>query len=1148
MDTQQKLKEIDLALGRLQSEKSFDNAEKVVHAIANLLSLGQLKRLPYRSEKMGEKSKTWYQNAIGHTNIQATFEFLHADNDLPIDLKLFWLRQEKRYIISASANLSSNYEDSPIFSDKNIGIDIFLSPELDKITIALSSEYKLRIVEMSGKLSPTQMEVLAHWDQPFDRRNKKAIHEALWESFNIEPLNKKFYTVISQKFTELVQHLDHNGVTTEDAKQFTNRLIGRLIFCWFLRKKKIISEKYNYFDVGKLTSDEYYNKVLKILFFSVLNTPKDLANRKETILDFGVDLETPYLNGGLFEEHSIDSSIKVSFPNNFFKEFYSVLDHYNFTTDESTSDYQQVAVDPEMLGRIFENLLAELSTETGESARKAKGAFYTRREVVDFMCRASLRSYLATSLENVGLEATESESINEQLLSVSDAEYALYKKNESYDLIQVKHRDKILNALDTITVIDPACGSGAYPIGMMQLIYRCYERIFPESKFDPIETKKRILRNSIFGVDIEPMAVEISRLRAWLSIIVDEEDANNVQALPNLDFKFICANSLVHLDSSASITIGKNTNQITFGAEGEESLEQRIRELRSKYFLATNHTEKLKIQKGISELISKYTVHIENKSRRFKQLHSFDFFNLFKCAEFFDSSYMFGIENGFDIVIGNPPYVSTKGDSQNLKALLVQEYGFFDDLYSHFYFRGLELCKQGGVLSYITSKTFWTIQSKRNLRDLLLENNLQIVYDTANPFDSVMVDTCVIVVQKREVQNAEIAFLKSEGDYLKPPRAIVEKKLYLEAVNRVIFEPTQINLKIHHKYSNTVKGLMEKWWPMINTSKNITKYTSILEKNRTALKPGDIVLLGQVTEGGQGLATANNGRYVGVISTSKEAIRIKATRIQKFLKFVNNKGVRGYGNTLATVQEKLNKLSEPETRELFDTMKVKYGRDIFGQGFIYRVVSPPEVADLDKLTELEKKNGIKGTRTFVPYDKGDKDGNRWYLKTPYYIDWSFKNVELLKKDPKARYQGHQFYFREGFCWTNVLNPNSRLIKAKLKGRSVNDVGSMALYSVSSCVSDKYCVCLINSSPIFDYYRTFINSSVNIQINDLRQIPMVIPTKEQLANFEQLFDKAYNAQMSHFDGSITKAQANKTLEEIQKELDVKVIDLYGLDNQ
>ncbi len=244
--------------------------------------------------------------------------------------------------------------------------------------------------------------------------------------------------------------------------------------------------------------------------------------------------------------------------------------------------------------------------------------------------------------------------------------------------------------------------------------------------------------------------------------------------------------------------------------------------------------------------------------------------------------------------------------------------------------------------------------------------------------------------------------------------------------------------------------------------------------------------------------------------------------------------------------------SENEIWQIFDKAKEKFGRDIFGQGFIYRITNDELIADIAKLNDDEKADGINSPKCFVPYDKGDKDGNRWYLPTPYYIAWSKENVKFLKENSGKKGEGMpvvrnpQFYFKEGFCWNNVLlpkNEESMFIKCRIKQKSVNDVASMSLYAQID-LPNFYFVALLNSKFMYDYLKTFINASVNLQINDFRQIPIIIPNKEQLAEFEALFDIAYQAQKDKFEKGI---DSTETLKSLQPKLDSLVYKLYGVDN-
>jgi len=422
--------------------------------------------------------------------------------------------------------------------------------------------------------------------------------------------------------------------------------------------------------------------------------------------------------------------------------------------------------------------------------------------------------------------------------------------------------------------------------------------------------------------------------------------------------------------------------------------------------------------------------------------------------------------------------------------------------------------------------------------------------DTANPFSAAMVDTCIAIIQKTQATDYYITFIDAKNGLQDKKVYSVKDEVYKNVVNNVFFIPTDFNLKIYNKYGKKVKELIEKWWDKISTSKNILKYKKDLEQYRNSLKPGDITLLGLITEGGQGLATGNNGKYIGVLEGTKWAEKVKKERPEKLAEFIKNKNPKelSFLKTKQDVIDYLKNLKEIEIRTLFDSLKENYGRDIFGQGWIYRIVSKDEIADVDKLTEDEKLNGIEGGKTFVPYDKGDKEGNRWWAPSVYYIDWSKENVKSLQTDPKARWQGYQLYFREGFCWNNVSTPiheESMFIKCRIKEKTVNDVASMSLYSKHQLTTNKYLVSMLNSRLLFNFLKTFINTSVNLQMNDIRQLPIVIPMPKQLKEFEEIFNKAVDIQKKKFSNQITEELAKQELNDIQKELDQKVLKLYDL---
>lgn len=451
-------------------------------------------------------------------------------------------------------------------------------------------------------------------------------------------------------------------------------------------------------------------------------------------------------------------------------------------------------------------------------------------------------------------------------------------------------------------------------------------------------------------------------------------------------------------------------------------------------------------------------------------------------------------------------------------------------------------------LCYIV-ENIWTIQTKRNLREMFLKNKIIELYNTATPFEA-MVDTSIILVQKsKDYDDAIITVKDGKYNLLNPERYTVEQNTYKNAPNNIFFIPTNFNVSVYNKYSAIVKSLMDKWWDKISTSRNIAQNKKELEKYRNSLKPGDITLLGVITEGGVGLQTGNNGEYIGILDGTTLAKNIKKSRPDKLLNAILLEQIKELDHikTKADAELFLSNKNDRDVRGLFDELKEKYGRDIFGQGWLYRIVHPEEIADIENLTEDEKLNGIEGEKTFVPYNKGDKEGNRWYAPTPYYIDWSRDNVKFLKKNSGEKGQGMpvvrnpQFYFREGFCWTDV---NSTYLKSRIKDTGIYDVLTMSLFSVIN-IPDWYFVCIINSKLISEYVDDFINSTSHFQINDARQLPVIIPTQPQLKDFEQIFDEACAIQKDTFNKKYSKQQAEKRLESVQLNIDQMVYQLYGL---
>jgi len=706
MQSRTSISQIDTLVQKLKREKGYENSLDLARSILSLLDIQTAPRESFLQDQKVIQYEGWFQKHPILTSQRACVN-LGVAADSNIQAKLYWLgkdsKKSTRQRIMGAVHFTPNYEDAEFTRQQKlpIGIDFFLSPDGDALTIALSNRGAVRVLSLDGHLTHTAKTILSNWAEAAGISDQARLHGALWNSFQLQEVNKKFYKEIARYFTELTQHFVKNDIFDDfDAKQYANRLIGRLLFVWFLRKKGVVNEAEAYFAVS-VDSDEYYAQRLKKLFFATLNTP----------MDERADQKTPYLNGGLFEESNLDKNDKLSFPTGYFANIYNFFDEYNFTTDESTPDFEQVAIDPEMLGRIFENLLAEQVDETKTNARKASGAFYTPREIVDYMCRESLRRYLYGQLEGKVIDHI---VLVDKLIDTSEQEWTNDESNQTKHLFEKRpaDRDEVRRALEQVKILDPACGSGAFPMGMMQLLVRVFQRV--DRKLDEYEVKLGILQDSIYGVDINPMAADISRLRAWLSLVVDEvpEKLKN-EPLPNLDFKFITANSLIPLAEGDALNLFD-----------EQSLDSKLADIRDRYFRARTKASKQKLRVEYRQLTSQVGL---SSSKRSKQLQTFDPFDSTKCAQFFDTDYMFGIES-FDIVVGNPPYgVKLKTSEKELYKLTYKSAQSnktvkgSTDTYSLFIDLGLfHSIKDNGVLSYIVPLAFTSSEGMSALHRMIL--------------------------------------------------------------------------------------------------------------------------------------------------------------------------------------------------------------------------------------------------------------------------------------------------------------------------------------------------------------------------------------------------------------------------------------------
>lgn len=640
-------------------------------------------------------------------------------------------------------------------------------------------------------------------EQQLIKKGKVKDVDDLLNRFSVEVVNKQFYLEVAKFFDELVSIEDQNlilpGVSEIDIntrKSFAVRLIGRAMFCWFLKQKKSDNGQLVPDEIlsSKVVSDNYYHNTLEPLFFGVLNTSIDARDIRTELFD-----KVPYLNGGLFNPQTDDyyeldrgtfaskyiNTLKIS--DKWFKEFFELLETYNFTIDENTVFDQELSVDPEMLGKIFENLLAKkIDSETGKNEQKDTGSFYTPRQIVEYMVDQSLIEYFKTktNIEDKKLTALVSYDLTD------DTEYPL----------DLKEKEQIIDAVESLKILDPACGSGAYPIGALQKIVYILQQVDPdctlwlekklkgvpdlykqkiinEVRQNPFDYTRKldVIKNSIFGVDIQPIAVDVSRLRCFLTLVVESEIDDSkpnrgIEPLPNLDFKFVCANTLIELPKSESNSLFEDHSGIT-----------ELSKIMSEYFSCNSQRKnelRIKFTNAQKEILEKtVSAFGRNTGELTLKLTTWNPFSNHSNS-WFDSEWMFGLQYKFDVVIGNPPYVSyyskqSQQDNNTATELeyLIKNYDFIQNKKKNgrfntlmfFIEKGNKLLKTNGVLSYIIDTNIHNNPAKDIRKYILEESKIIKIVNNLSGFENVASSQVILITTKTTEKDYEIEWIVSEN-------------------------------------------------------------------------------------------------------------------------------------------------------------------------------------------------------------------------------------------------------------------------------------------------------------------------------------------------------------------------------------------------
>ena len=589
------------------------------------------------------------------------------------------------------------------------------------------------------------------------------------KAFSVEALSDDFFAAYRKQYAEFVKFLTgkeyvkkgNKWVEQEtgepDAQYFTSfkeddklvrdyikKMMGRIVFLYFLQSKGWLAGNLHYmhdlfYDASDEVKGDFLDKVLEPMFFGLLNTKPEDRSSAPLVNGVGVKYipnadEIPYLNGGLFQQEKIDEVDSV-FPAGMFQSLFDFFDSYNFTIDENDPNDAEVGVDPEMLGKIFENLLED---------NKDKGAFYTPKEIVRYMCQESLTAYLQT-----GIDDAEVKEHIANFVKTNDVEELGGASSELAMSIDQKLID--------VKICDPAIGSGAFPMGLLRELYACRKSIEIFEEDNAADIKRHIIQNNIYGVDIEKGAVDIARLRFWLALIIDEKEP---MPLPNLDFKIMQGNSLlesykgVDLDvTSKKLKTGKDTKKtrgvLSLGFE-ETDVQKTIQDLVKSYFSITDHTLRAQRRQQIDKYVKDYIKVCAEGNHEVQD--AVDKLEIPNDKFFLWHTYFADVfeKGGFDIVIGNPPYVNVEGISVEDKKIYKDTFTCFEkraDLFSLFLEMALtKLASASAVVTYIIPSIIHSNLSYKKLRNLFLDNKWlsEVCYTGGKVFHAPTVDTTIL--------------------------------------------------------------------------------------------------------------------------------------------------------------------------------------------------------------------------------------------------------------------------------------------------------------------------------------------------------------------------------------------------------------------
>lgn len=972
-------------------------------------------------------------------------------------------------------------------------------------------------------------------------------------------------------------------------------------------------------------------------------------------------------------------------------------------------DYSSLEV--RQLGDIYEGLLgARLGEKDGrlvmqgaDGSNHREGIYYTPDWIVRYLLDRTLGPLLA--------EIEASPSVKAALAGKSEEK----KRDQSF-----------AQAVLRLNLVDPAMGSGHFLVRATEwLAKRIHEhpttrrlterygapgdrpreailaaglvpvhKDFPQEPAEVGAWRRRIVEACIYGADLNPLAVELTKLSLWLTCIAVDEPLNFLDhhLRPGNSLLFAHPSELSHpplgsldptqqktftlgeaVTATLTAVIAENTRiegtpstemaLVKAKEDGWKKARQRLSPLLhvgdlwlaaldgaltnpEDYRLLALHTlggtglnpdEK----KAAAALAAKTADTLAAKRADLVPLHwELEFPEVFFAD---DGAPRPAAERGFDAILGNPPYISVHTSTgAGYRTALEKRAGYAEDLYLHFAEHGFDLLRTGGRFGFIVSDTFFTLDTKLRMRELLQRHTLEVL-GQCDPFDAT-VDAAIFVaaknpapadhelffVQARPRRNVNTGKPTDPEPWLEkvpdPSPALPEHgevgpiryhrvpaSLYSSAHHRVFFEPRPATLTLFEKYNTAVAKLTAEWWERIKDSRRVSQNSVALREYQAALKPGDVTLVGLIAEGGQGMRTANNARFLGYLEGTPPAREILRRRHEWTAAWLTHPKIGpvfsaalvaaggdptkpvangaawestveslrqqfgdvplGFGKTdlyrivpaalvanpedfqFAWTQRKAALLARwqkaPEFKEFWSgtfadedipastlaKLRKAKPNDVGDAQFCHLnsaikrwANSDPEFSavrrealglrpsesysDPDDCARIATiYNGLGGAGQFVPFRKGDPDGNRWIDNTPLFVDWSNSSVDWLSTSPKARWQGHSMFFTAGITWS--LHANQVPVKSRLQDPCVFDAGGSRLTPPPKQLSASAFLAVVNSDVFSFFLKRFVKHNQDVEMNDMRAMPFVIPTASQARRLSDLAERAMEAKRCEF---------------------------------